>query len=213
MTTSVMVLGIVLATLLRTQTLFEVPRAKFVFSALGAFVMLVLPLVSIWAVPDFGAAWRNYVYQISFSVTCVLLVWRIRDWENWWSVPLLWALLPFIYTYDNLGMWLSLITAEFLLLFAYQVIDQRTEYQKYALLRLMVVFQFFVFEHLFAQARPDWAGEILGSLLILLYLISMFRMFVGRIPKGIKQWIFLLAYLQYGIMMVDKIILDTFTRT
>lgn len=213
MTTSAMVLCIVLATLLRTQTLVEGTRAKFALSALGGSILLLLPLLSIWVVPDFGAAWRNYAYQLSFSVTCVLLVWRIRNWEDWWSVPLLWALFPFIYTYDKLGMWLSLITAEFLLLFAYQLIDQRTDYQKYALLRLMVVFQFFVFEHLFVQARPVWAGEILGGLLLVLYLLSMFRMFVRRVPSGIGQWIFLLAYLQFGIMMFDKIILDTFTRT
>lgn len=212
MTPSVMVLGLVLATLLRTQTLVEAARTRVVFAGLGSVVLLLLPLLAIWVVPDFGADWRNFAYQGSFALISVLLVWRIPNWEQLWSVPLLWALLPFIYTYDNLGMWLSLITAEFLLLFAYQTVDQRTEYQKYALLRLMVIFQFFVFEHLFVQARPAWAGEILGGLLLVLYGLSMFRMFPRPLPRGINQWIFFLSFLQYGIMMFDKIILDTFAR-
>ncbi|MFP5491775.1 MAG: hypothetical protein ACLGG0_09745 [Bacteriovoracia bacterium] len=146
------------------------------------------------------------------ALSCVILVWKFPKWENWWSIALLWTLLPLIYTHDNLGMWLAVITAEFLLLFAYQEISPGSDYHKYGLLRLMVIFQFFVFEHLFLQARPAWAGEILAILLILLYLMGLVKISKKLFSSSAINWLFLVAYLQYGTMMFDKILLDAFAK-
>jgi hypothetical protein len=212
MTSSALVLGVVLATLLRTQTLFSDAKIKLVFSGLGSIVLLILPLIAILILNDFGLAWRNYFYFISLALSYVLLVWKFQHWEEWWSLALLWTLLPLIYSNDNLGMWLALMTSEFLLILAYQDIRPASDYHKYSLLRLMVIFQFFVFEHLFLQARPAWAGEILALLLILLYLLGLIKISKKLLSSKTIHWLFLLAYLQYGTMMIDKILIDAFSN-
>lgn len=212
MTSSALVLCVVLATLIRTQTILSGHRAKLFFNGFGSLVLLLLPLLATYITNDFGLAWRNYFYHFSLALSCVILVWRFSNWEKWWSIALLWTLLPLIYTHDNLGMWLAVITAEFLLLFAYQEISPGSDYHKYGLLRLMVIFQFFVFEHLFLQARPAWAGEILAILLILLFLMGLFKISQRIFKASAINWLFLIAYLQYGTMMFDKILQDAFAK-
>lgn len=212
MTSSALVLCVVLATLIRTQTILTGRKSKLFFSGLGSMVLLLLPLLATYITNDFGLAWRNYFYHFSLALSCVILVWKFPKWEKWWSIALLWTLLPLIYTHDNLGMWLAVITAEFLLLFAYQEISPGSDYHKYGLLRLMVIFQFFVFEHLFLQARPAWAGEILAVLLILLYLMGLVKISKKVFSSNAINWLFLIAYLQYGTMMFDKILLDAFAK-
>ena len=203
MTSSALVLCVVLATLIRTQTLLTGKKSKIFFSGLGSLVLLLLPLLATYITNDFGLAWRNYFYHFSLALSCVILVWKFPKWENWWSIALLWTLLPLIYTHDNLGMWLAVITAEFLLLFAYQEISPGSDYHKYGLLRLMVIF---------LQARPAWAGEILAILLILLYLMGLVKISKKLFSSSAINWLFLVAYLQYGTMMFDKILLDAFAK-
>ena len=209
MTASFLLLGVVLATLARTQTLLEGPRGYSLSQVLGNFFLLMLPLAAIYVTPELGEKWRHHLFHASFTLSIVLLVARVPRWESCWPLVLAWPMLPLIYTADHLGVWLAMITVEFLLLLSYFEIDPASDYHKYGLLRLVVIFQFFVFEHLFLQARPDWAGEILTGLLLLLYLAGLWRTVRSLLRrKTLLSWLFLLVYLQYGLMVFDKIIGD-----
>ena len=210
MTTSVLLLAVVMATLSRTQTVFEGRRSLLFFRSLGDFLLLLLPLAAIYVMPDLGHNWRNYFYHISFALSAVLLVAKIPYWEKRWTLAVVWPMLPLIYTNDQLSLWLAMIAAEFLLLMAYHSINPSSNYHKYGLLRLLVIFQFFVFEHLFLQARPEWAGEILTITLIILYGAGLLGI-VGAIKNNrLLSWLFLIVYMQYGVMVFDKIIADAF---
>src|SRR5690606_3985492 len=120
MTSSVLLLSVLLATLSRTQTLFDSRKSQLFFRGLGSLLLLLLPLVALHVTPDLGQKWRNYFYHIGFGLSCVLMVAKVSDWEEFWPLALIWPMLPLVYTNDNLGLWLSMITAEFLFLFAYQ---------------------------------------------------------------------------------------------
>ena len=210
MTSAALLLAVLLATLCRTQTVFESKNGYNFWRAIGSLLLLLLPLGAMYVTPDLGQKWRNYFYHVSFALSCVLMVARVSDWEKLWPLTLVWPMLHLVYTNDHLGLWLAMITAEFLLLFAYQTMDPRSDYYKYGLLRLLLIFQFFVFEHLFLQARPLWAGEILSGMLILFYVLALIRI-VSSIKRGqLLPWLFLVAYLQYGVMMFDKILIEAF---
>ncbi|MBY0516038.1 MAG: hypothetical protein K2P81_03970 [Bacteriovoracaceae bacterium] len=204
------VFAILLATLLRAQTVVIGRYSRFTLSALGSLIIVLLPLVAIFIMPSLSKKWINYSYLIGFSLSVVILVIRKKNWELYWPLILIWPTLPLIYAPDNLGPWLAMIAAEFLLLFAYQLMDPRSDYFKYGLLRLLFIFQFFVFENLFMQARPMWAGEILTILLFIFYVISFLKILIRAKRSQSHTWIFLIAYLVYGIMMVDKLVADVF---
>ncbi len=210
MTAGLLLLLVVLATLFRTQTIFETRKSRLVVKSLGSLILLLLPLVAMQFNSDMGHKWRNYFYHGGFALSCVMMVSRHSEWERLWPLCLVWPMLPLVYTNDHLELWLSLVTVEFLLLFAYQELEQKAEYHKYGLLRLLVIFQFFVFEHLFLQARPAYAGEILAIILMFFYLAAFRRMIFGYKTKTLVWWLFILSYLEYGVIMFDKIILDTF---
>ncbi len=212
MTASVLLLAVVMSTLSRTQTIFTSHRSLLFFRGLADFLLLSLPLAAIYVTPDLGENWRNYFYHIGFALSSVLLIAKIPNWETRWPLAVVWPMLPLIYTNDQLGLWLAMIAAEFLMLMAYHDINPSSNYHKYGLLRLLVIFQFFVFEHLFLQARPDWAGEILTIALILLYTAGLVGI-VKTIRKArLLSWLFLIVYMQYGVMVFDKIIADAFKR-
>lgn len=210
MTAGLLLLFVVLATLFRSQTIFETRKSRLVMRSLGSLVLLLLPLIAMQFTPDMGHKWRNYFYHAGFALSCVMMVARHSEWERLWSLCLVWPMLPLVYTNDHLELWLSLVTVEFLLLFAYQELEPRAEYHKYGLLRLLVIFQFFVFEHLFLQARPAYAGEILAVILMFFYLAAFGKMIFSYKAKSLVWWLFILSYLEYGVIMFDKIILDTF---
>jgi hypothetical protein len=204
------VFAILLATLLRSQTVVNARIPRFVLSALGSLVIILLPLIAIFVMPTMSKNWINYSYLIGFSLSVIVLVIRKQDWEIYWSLILIWPTLPLIYAPDNLGPWLAMIATEFLLLVAYQPMDPRSDYFKYGLLRLLFIFQFFVFENLFMQTRPEWAAEILTILLIVFYIISFFKILIRAKRSQSHTWIFLIAYLVYGLMMTDKLVADVF---
>lgn len=210
MTASVLLLAVVVATLSRTQTVFTGRKSLIFFRLLADFCLLLLPLAAIYVMPDMGYQWRNYFYHISFALSSVLLVAMIPEWEKRWPLAVVWPMLPLIYTNDQLGLWLAMIAAEFLLLMGYHGINPNSNYHKYGLLRLLVIFQFFVFEHLFLQARPQWAGEILTITLIVLYGAGLIGVISAMKKSRLLSWLFLTVYLQYGVMVFDKIIADAF---
>lgn len=212
MTASVLLLAVVMATLSRTQTIFEGRRALIFFRGLGDLLLLLLPLAAIYVTPDMGQNWRNYFYHVGFALSSVLLIAKIPQWEGRWPLAVVWPMLPLIYTNDQLGLWLAMLAAEFLMLMAYHDINPSSNYHKYGLLRLLVIFQFFVFEHLFLQARPDWAGEILTIALILLYAGGLVGIVRAIRKQRLLSWLFLIVYVQYGVMVFDKIIADGFQR-
>jgi hypothetical protein len=205
MSASLLLLAVVFATLGRTQATFTGKRTLLISRGAGDLILLVLPLVAYYVAPDLGQSWRNMLYHIGFALSVVLMVARVEKWEKIWPLAVLWPVLPLIYTNDQVGLWLAMIAAEFLLLMVFHALQPFSDYHKFGFLRLLVIFQFFVFEHLFLQARPVWAGEILTSGLVLLYLAGLWRIFQNFKRQQVTNWLFLIAYIQYGIMVFDKI--------
>jgi hypothetical protein len=210
MTASVLLLAVLLATLARTQTVFEGRKSLVFFRSFGNLLLLLLPLAAIYVMTDLGNSWRNYFFHTGFALSAVLLVAKIPEWEKRWPLAVVWPMLPLIYTDDQLSLWLAMIAAEFLLLLAYHGINPVSNYHKYGFLRLLVIFQFFVFEQLFLQARPQWAGEILTIALILLYVGGLIGLLTSLKKNRLLSILFLVVYLQYGVMVLDKILTDAF---
>lgn len=200
-----LILMCVLAVLCRSQTIVENARVKKLLLALGTFLILLLPVVALLSSVGFDVAWKNIVYVLGFSLSVLLLVVFETDWERRWPLLLVWPVFPLMVAESSLGLWISLILVEFLLFFAHQDEDKRSDYYKYALLRLLVVFQFFVFESLFFQQRTALSSEIFSGLLLGLYLIALIRVSLRIVPRRPVTWLFLLAYLQYGLLLVDRL--------
>jgi hypothetical protein len=204
--TAISLLAIVVSFVAKTQVIIKPSFLARAIQAVGSLILLSLPLLALQFNPDLGSAWKNNLYFLSFALTVLLVVTKIKDWEKMWPIIILWPLLPFVYTSDNLGLWLAMITAEFLLLMSFLEHPFRSDYHKYGLIRILVIFQYFVFENLFLTKTDAWSSEILTLILLILYSLSLYNILVRLRLRDVGTWIFLIAYLQYGIMMFDKII-------
>ena len=200
-----LILLCVLAISCRSQTVFENHKMIKALKGIGTFLILLLPLGALITQTGFEVPWRNVLYIMGFSLSVLLLVIFESDWEKRWPLLLVWPVFPLMMADTALGLWISLILVEFLLFFAHQDEDKRSDYYKYALLRLLVVFQFFVFESLFFQQRTALSSEIFSALLIGLYLIALIRVIMRIVIRRPVTWLFLMAYLQFGLVMIDRL--------
>ncbi len=209
---SALILIFVLAVGLKTQTVLADVAGRSLCRGFGDLVMLALPACALLLNPEGVFGWREYVYHVGFALTVLLLVLRTRSWEDWWMVPLLWVVLPTITVSHELSLWLAMLAGEFLLLLAYREYSPNSDYHKFALLRIMLIFQYFVVENLFLQVRPIWAGEIIAALLLVLYLASfptLVRALRGRSAIG---WVLIFAYVNFGLLAFDKVVLDAYLQ-
>jgi hypothetical protein len=201
---NILILFCVLAVLGRTQTVFDGPRSRPWVGACGNLALLLLPLVAWWAGVGFPTPGIDLVYRVAFSLTVVLLAVG-PTWERSWPLPLAWGIFPMLTEPAPVGLWLSLILLEFLLFFAHHEEDPGSNYHKQALGRLLVVFQFFVFDSLFLGQRPLWVAKALAILLCGLYLVSLARVLVRMPRRGPPGWAFLSTYLFYGVMLAERL--------
>lgn len=205
MITNGLVLMCVLAVLCRSQTVVKNAKTVRLLRSTGTFLALLLPMCALLAGAGFDVSWQNSVYVIGFSLSVLLLVVFEDDWERRWPLLLVWPVFPLMSSNSALGLWISLILTEFLLFFAHQDEDKRSDYYKYALLRLLVVFQFFVFESLFFHQRTALSSEVFSALILGLYVIALVRVVMRIVVRRPVTWLFLLAYLQFGIVLVDRL--------
>ena len=205
-----LLLGVVSAILLRSQVFFE----KKIYNSMTLFVsnlvVISLPLISLYSALDLGQDWRESFYYISYALFCVMLITLSYDWHKNWSLILLWPILPFIYTSSSLSLWLSLITGEFLLIMAFLEHPFKSDYHKLAMLRILVIFQYFVFDYLFIYNRFAFTAQIMAVILIILYLISLFDLVPRSRLKRSQILLFILTFVQFGVMMFDKVVFDVF---
>ncbi len=195
----------VLALSCRTAPALEDRRLGKVARGVGSLLLLLLPLLTVLLVPAWGDGWQSEAHFIGHSLTAILLVTREPDWEKWWAVGLAWTVFPLIGTAGTPGLWLALIMAEFLLFLTYHRLDAASPYHKFALVRLLVVFQFFVVESLFPHLRPPGVARALSFLLLLLYLAALRHVVVRSWARRRVFWPFLLAYLQYGWLLALRL--------
>ena len=178
--------------------------------AFSNLIMILLPFFCYLTGQELGQEWRTIFYLISYAFFSVYLLISTKDWQKLWALILLWPLLPYIYTYNNLGLWLALISAEFLLIMALQEQPFRSDYHKFAMIRILVIFQYFVFDYMFIHNRVDLTAKSLAVVLILLYTISLYDLLAKFRLRQPKLVLFLITFIQYGVMMFDKVILDAF---
>lgn len=207
---AILLLGVVVAILLRSQVVFKTQVYSQIAQVLSNLILLLLPLFAFISELELGEEWRNIFYLISYAFFSVYLFVTTRDWQKIWALILLWPILPYIYTYNNLGLWIALITAEFLLLMAFLEQPFKSDYHKLALIRILVIFQYFVFDYLFIHNRVAMTAQALAIVLILLYTISIYDLLARFKTSQPRHLIFLITFVQYGVMMFDKIILDAF---
>ncbi len=194
----------VLAVLCRTQTVFTEGHAVRTLSGLGNLLLLVIPLSVMLLRGGFSIAWMNTTYLALFSLGVVLMV-LSKSWEERWPLALIWTVFPLVMSPSPQGLWLSLIVVESLLFFAYQGEDPRSDYHKYVLIRLLIVFQFFVFDGLFLQQRPLWVAKTLAILLCGAYLLATLKVLSRALRSRRFPATFMAANVFYGILLVDRL--------
>jgi hypothetical protein len=194
----------VMAVLCRTQTVFNGDRGARALSGLGNLILLYIPLSVMLLGGGFRAHWLNVIYIALFSLGVVLMA-LSRSWEERWPLALVWTIFPLVMSPSPQGLWLCLIVVEFLLFFAYQGEDTRSDYHKYALVRLLIVFQFFVFDGLLLQQRPLWVAKTLAILLCGNYLLSCLRLLVRAHRSHRFPATFMAANLFYGILLFERL--------
>lgn len=205
MMTNILILACVVAVLCHSFRYNDSSRLSKFIRSCGTLLILLLPLISLLTEAGPGVGWIKIVYILGFSLSVVLLIVFEKNWQIRWPLLLVWPVFPLMVTDRALGLWISLILVEFLLFFAHQDEDKRSDYYKYALLRLLVIFQFFVFESLFFHQRTALSSEVFTGLLLILYLIALIRVSSRIVLKRPVTWLFLLAYLQYGILLVERL--------
>jgi hypothetical protein len=207
---ALLLLGVVSAILLRSQVVFEKKFYNTLTLFVSNIVVISLPFISLFSGLDLGQDWRELFYYISYALFCVMLITLSFDWHKNWSLILLWPLLPFIYTSSSLSLWLSLITGEFLLLMAFLEHPFKSDYHKLAMLRILVIFQYFVFDYLFIYNRVAFTAQFMAIFLIILYSLSLFDLSSRIRLKRPQILLFVLTFIQFGVMMFDKVVFDVF---
>jgi hypothetical protein len=207
---AILLLGVVVAILIRSQVVFKNKLYNQLTMALSNLILILLPLFALISDLELGEDWRNVFYLVSYAFFSVYVLITTKDWQKLWALILLWPILPYIYTYNNLGLWIALITAEFLLLMAFLEQPFKSDYHKLALIRILVIFQYFVFDYMFIHNRVAVTAQALAIVLILLYTISIYDLLAKFRIKQPRLLIFLITFIQYGVMMFDKVILDAF---
>lgn len=205
MMTNILILACVVAALCHSFRTKKISCTTTTVRSFGTLLILLLPIISLFTDAGFGENWSGIVYVLGFSLSVVLLIIFENDWEERWPLLLVWPVFPLMLTDRSLGLWISLILIEFLLFFAHQDEDTKSDYYKYALLRLLVIFQFFVFESMFFHQRTALSSEVFIGLLLLLYIIALIRVISRIVIKKPVTWLFLLAYLQYGILLIERL--------
>jgi len=200
-----LLLGVVTAILLRSQVVFEKKIYNSITLVVSNFLVMSLPIVSLFSGLDLGQDWRELFYYISYALFCVMLITLSFDWHKNWSLILLWPLLPFIYTSSSLSLWLSMITGEFLLIMAFLEHPFKSDYHKLAMLRILIIFQYFVFDYLFIYNRVAFTAQIMAVILIVLYSISLYDLSTRIRIKKPQILLFVLTFIQFGVMMFDKV--------
>lgn len=194
----------VLAVLCRTQTVFAHGYALRGLNGLGNLLLLVIPLAVMILGGGFVVPWLNLTYLSLFSLGVVLMV-LSHSWEERWPLALIWTIFPLVMSPSTHGLWLCLIVVEFLLFFAYQGEDPRSDYHKYVLVRLLIVFQFFVFDGLFLNQRPLWIAKTLAILLCGTYLLATLRVLSRAVSSRRFPATFMAANIFYGILLIDRL--------
>ncbi len=207
---SFMLLGVVSAVLFRSQVVLDKKIYNLFAFFVSNIIIISLPVASLYYGLDLGQDWREIFYYVSYALFCVMLITLSNEWHKNWSLILLWPLLPFIYTSSSLSLWLSLITGEFLLIMAFLEHPFKSDYHKLAMLRIVVIFQYFVFDYLFIHNRVALTAQILAVVLFVLYSISLYDLAARIRLKRPQILLFVLTFIQFGIMMFDKVILDVF---
>lgn len=205
MISNALILMCVMAVLCRSQTMVTHPWGLRITRGLGTLFILLLPIGALLSSNGFSAPWKNGAYILGFSLSVLLLVVFESDWEKRWPLLLVWTVFPLMLAKSELGLWISLILVEFLLFFAHQDEDKRSDYYKWALLRLLVIFQFFVFETLFFQQRTLLSTQIFSGLLLGLYLVALIKVVARICVRRPVTWLFLLAYLQFGLLLIERV--------
>jgi len=205
-----MLLGVVSAVLLRSQVVFENAHYNTATKFVSNLILITLPMISIFTNIDLGQDWREYFYYISYSLFGVMLITLNKDWHKSWSLILLWPLMPFIYTGNSLGLWVSIIMGEFLLIMAFLEHPFRSDYHKFAMLRIIIIFQYFLFDYLFINNRVGYTPQVMAVILIAVYCYSLYELLLRIRFKQPQMLLFLLTYIQFGVMIFDKVLLDTF---
>lgn len=205
MKTNLIILACVLAVLCQRQTVFEGRRVRRFLEGIGVFFLLLLPGCVLFSDAGFLVPWQNAAYVGGFSLSVVLLVVFEPNWERRWPLLLAWTVFPLLQAPVSLGFWLTVIIAEFLLFLAHQDEDKGSDYYKYALIRLLIIFQFFIFEGLFFRPAFPRASEFFACLFLGLHLLSLLRVMMRINPRRPVTWLFLLAYLHFYMQVAMRL--------